>query len=86
MGERVPLPRISQMTLMTAYYEVTMSPMNTGEYEPQAAGIWRIQWGEACKEALRVDSDSRIRLEFHGAAVTGDVGLIAFANTAPWTS
>lgn len=38
------LSRISQMTLVAAYDEVTISPMNTGENEPQAAEILRIQW------------------------------------------
>ena len=34
--------------------------------------------GEARKEALRVGIDSRIKLEFHGAAVTSDAGLVAY--------
>jgi len=34
--------------------------------------------GEARKEALRVDFDSQIELEFHGASVTSDVGLVAY--------
>ena len=34
--------------------------------------------GEARKEALRVDFDSLIKLEFHGAAVTSDAGLVAY--------
>jgi hypothetical protein len=34
--------------------------------------------GEARKEALRVDFDSQIKLEFHGAAVTSDAGLVAY--------
>ena len=34
--------------------------------------------GEARKEALRVDFDSQIKLEFNGAAVTSDAGLIAY--------
>ena len=42
--------------------------------------------GEARKEALRVGFDSQINLEFHGAAVTSDAGLVAFANVVPWTS
>jgi len=32
----------------------------------------------ARKDALRVEFDSRIKLEFHGAAVTSDAGLIAY--------
>lgn len=64
------------MTFITTYNEVTISPMNTGEYEPQAAGIWRIQMGEARKEVLPVHFDSRIKLEFHGAAVTSDAGSL----------
>jgi hypothetical protein len=34
--------------------------------------------GEARKDALRVDFDSRTKLEFHGAAVTSDAGLVAY--------
>ena len=34
--------------------------------------------GETRKEALRVDFDSQIKLEFHGAAVTSDAGLVAY--------
>jgi len=34
--------------------------------------------GEARKEALRVDFDSPIKLEFHGASVTSDAGLVAY--------
>ncbi|NLX14805.1 MAG: hypothetical protein GXY44_14300, partial [Phycisphaerales bacterium] len=37
-------PRISHMTLTTAYNEVTIPIMNTGENEPQAAEIRRMQW------------------------------------------
>ena len=33
--------------------------------------------GDARKDALRVEFDIRIKLEFHGAAVTSDAGLIA---------
>lgn len=34
--------------------------------------------GEAHKDALRVDFDSQIKLEFHGAAITSDAGLVAY--------
>ena len=34
--------------------------------------------GEARREALRVGIDSRIKLEFHGAAITSDAGLVAY--------
>ncbi len=34
--------------------------------------------GDARKDELRVEFDSRIKLEFHGAAVTSDAGLIAY--------
>ncbi len=34
--------------------------------------------GEGCKEALRVNSDRSVKVEFHGAKVTSDAGLLAF--------
>lgn len=30
--------------------------------------------GKACKETLRGECDSRITLEFHGAAITSEAG------------
>jgi hypothetical protein len=33
--------------------------------------------GERTKEALRVHFDTRVRLEFHGATLTSDAGLLA---------
>ncbi len=33
--------------------------------------------GESTKEALRVHFDARVRLEFHGARLTSDAGLLA---------
>jgi len=36
--------------------------------------------GEARKEALRVHFDSQVKLEFHGAAVTSDAGLVAYRD------
>jgi hypothetical protein len=33
--------------------------------------------GESTKEALRVHFDARVRLEFHGARITSDAGLLA---------
>jgi hypothetical protein len=34
--------------------------------------------GEARKKALRVGFDSQIKLEFYGAGVTSDAGLVAY--------
>ena len=34
--------------------------------------------GESLKHGLRVDFDGSLRLEFHGALVTSDAGLIAY--------
>ena len=34
--------------------------------------------GEGKREALRVDFDGQVRLEFHGANVTSDAGLLVY--------
>ena len=34
--------------------------------------------GDAHKDALRVEFDNRIKLEFYGAAVTSDAGLVTY--------
>ena len=34
--------------------------------------------GEACKDALRLALERRLKLEFHGATVTSDGGLLAY--------
>jgi hypothetical protein len=34
--------------------------------------------GDARKDALRVEFDSRIKLKFHGPAITSDAGLVAY--------
>lgn len=34
--------------------------------------------GEACKDALRLDFDHRLKVEFHGTKVTSDAGLFAY--------
>ena len=34
--------------------------------------------GERCKDALRVDFDRKLKVEFHGTKVTSDVGLLAY--------
>ena len=34
--------------------------------------------GEACKNALRLDFEHRLKLEFHGTKVTSDAGLLAY--------
>ena len=34
--------------------------------------------GEAYKDALRVDFDRSVKLEFHGSTVSSDAGLLAY--------
>ncbi|MDP6096265.1 MAG: IS1380 family transposase, partial [Gammaproteobacteria bacterium] len=34
--------------------------------------------GEACKDALRVNFDRELKVEFHGTKVTSDAGLLAY--------
>ena len=34
--------------------------------------------GEARKDALRVSFDNQLKLEFHGARITSDAGLLAY--------
>ena len=34
--------------------------------------------GEACKDALRLDFNHKLKLEFHGSKVTSDGGLLAY--------
>ncbi len=34
--------------------------------------------GEACKDALRLDFNRKLKLEFHGTKVTSDAGLLAY--------
>ena len=34
--------------------------------------------GEACKDALRLDFDRRLKLEFHGTKVSSDAGLLVY--------
>jgi len=34
--------------------------------------------GEACKDALMLDFNRKLKLEFHGTKVTSDAGLLAY--------
>ncbi|MHC4432904.1 MAG: hypothetical protein ACYTBS_13770, partial [Planctomycetota bacterium] len=39
--------------------------------------LWENRIGEAHKDALRLDFDRRLKLEFHGTKVTSNAGLRA---------
>jgi hypothetical protein len=39
---------------------------------------WENPMGEARKDALRLDFDRRVKVEFHGTKVTSDGGLLAY--------
>ncbi|MHC4146548.1 MAG: hypothetical protein ACYSUD_17440 [Planctomycetota bacterium] len=50
--------------------------------ETTQASLGHLTWenpiGEARKDALRLNFDHKLKLEFHGAKVTSDVGLLTY--------
>ena len=40
--------------------------------------LWQNPMGEARKDALRLDFDPKLKLEFHGTKVASDAGLLAY--------
>lgn len=42
--------------------------------------LWENPMGEARKDAMRLDFDSRLKLEFHGTKVISNAGLLAYCE------
>ncbi len=51
-----------------------MEPMETTQASLDHL-TWENPMGEARKDALRLDFDRRLKLEFHGTKVTNDTGI-----------
>jgi hypothetical protein len=52
--------------------------VSQGFGEPGGGSGWTRRRNEAAGSGLRVAFDRRLKLEFHGATVTSDAGLLAF--------
>jgi hypothetical protein len=55
-----------------------LGPCKTGVFRPFLPQRMGNVMGDAQKDVLRVNFDCRIKLEFHGASVTTDAGLLAY--------
>ena len=55
----------------------SIGPMETTQAS-FSHSLWENPMGEARKDALRLDFDRRLKLEFHGTKVTSDGGLPAY--------
>ena len=77
VARRVLLFRISHLNLgygIEIRYHMAYVRNLTGFYDRKQENLM----GEGCKDALRLNFDRKLKLEFHGTKVASDAGLPAY--------